>query len=490
MTRSPPAKRSRDSTFAACTTVPAPKRRSPRKFRIPTSVSTTSAVTSLMLTAYSASSPYALRPPDMEAFESLVSDAHALVDTGVPDNTLSNENSAWCRYWLPFCLYVGCNPERPAYLLLGPQQIMCEADLKACALPWIHVHMRGIKHATADPNSAMQALRSINRVLNRLNGEKNTLSKAQLVLKGILTEYVIDYGPIQPHSSVPVPLPVIEAMLALATGTKLGSRTLDWSDEGHLSVRTAIEVGCQSGVRLDEITVGRSKKWDKRRMSRAHLTWLIAGELVPSPSRLQLQSLTADDGAYLRPACSKCDRWGTKHGGKPMFFPYRPQHVFNACRALRDVELHFPVRPTQRATTPLLTQDGGHPLESSYVRTMLHHMLNAETVRNVTPQGSPKYTFHSLRKFYCTSLARANVPRERIQSMVRWLSPEAVDVYDKLSAQDHTALIDSAYVNAPSVTVTPEQLARLPKMDDNDVLLDWSRHCSVDIEADPQLDWS
>ena len=79
----------------------------------------------------------------------------------------------------------------------------------------------------------------------------------------------------------------------------------------------------------------------------------------------------------------------------------------------------------------------------------------------------------------------------RIQSMARWLSPEAVDIYDKLSATDHAQLIDRAYTHSPEI-VTPAMLGRMRDIpiDDNDVIIEWSKHCFVDLTDDVQLDWS
>ena len=457
---------------------------------IPSAAERSCAVSHLMLTAYDSQSQYAFFPPDLEEFEALVSDAQSLIDYSVPDNSQSNELSAWNRYWMPFCEVAGCDPERPAWHMLTPQQIKAEQDLMAVALPWVHVRMKGKKQDVANPNSAMQVISCVMRRLNRINGESNRLTKVRHVLNGILTEFVTDYGPILPDQSVPIPTPVLTAMLTLPEGTKLGSRVLCWSDLEMLSFRTSIEVGAQSGVRLDEVTVGRSNKWDKRKMSRASLTWYIAGQREAVPSLLQLQHLTLNDGCYLLPACSKCDRWGTKHGGKAMFFPYRPTHVYNACRALRDLELAHPVPAAARPTTPLLVDNAGDPLKASFVRTMFYHVLRTPGVAALIPAGSPKYTYHSLRKLFCTGLARAGASRERIQSMARWLSPEAVDIYDKLTATDHASLLDNAYSFSP-VVYTPALLARMAaiQIDDNSLLAEWSSFCDIDLSPDVTLDW-
>ena len=193
----------------------------------------------------------------------------------------------------------------------------------------------------------------------------------------------------------------------------------------------------------------------------------------------------------MTPATSKCDRWGNKHGSKTIFLPFRPHHTYNAARALRDYELDFPV-PHNRDSTPLLQDADGRPLKASFVRTMLYHMLRTDQVRSVAPHADIcKYSFHSLRRTFATGLARSGASRERIQSMVRWLSLEAVDLYDKLTFDDHAKYVDAAYINSAD-TITPALLRSLQrtKMDDNDILQSWCKECHVDLTVLPPLEWS
>ena len=107
------------------------------------------------------------------------------------------------------------------------------------------------------PTSAMASLRAINRRLNRDNDDNVQLRKAMTVLKGILTRYVAEYGPILPDQSLPIPKPMMATLFALPTGTKLGSRSLNLDDQGDCATKTACELAAESGCRLDELTVGQ-----------------------------------------------------------------------------------------------------------------------------------------------------------------------------------------------------------------------------------------
>jgi len=101
------------------------------------------------------------------------------------------------------------------------------------------------------------------------------------------------------------------------------------------------------------------------------------------------------------------------------------------------------------------------------------------------------FSFHSLRKTYATGLSRAGASRERIQSMCRWLSEEAVDIYDKLSHEDHVNYVDAAYLHSSEV-ITPAILRSFntTQIDDNDIYVTWCKQCHIDLTADTELDWS
>ena len=106
------------------------------------------------------------------------------------------------------------------------------------------------------------------------------------------------------------------------------------------------------------------------------------------------------------------------------------------------------------------------------------------------PTRTHKYSFHSFRKFFATSLSMAKVPRERIQSMCRWTSAESVEGYDILGFEDHTALLDKAYTCSPN-SITPAVLSALSKLtlNDNAHVLEWCTECNVDLNECDKLDW-
>lgn len=363
--------------------------------------------------------------------------------------------------------------------------------MRALFLPWTHVRMKGVKQVKADPNSVMSVLRHAVNWIDRENDEKTFSNKPKQVLKGMLTAHVAEYGPLLPDQSLAPPQRVIAALLSLPNGAALGKYELDWSDPEMVDFRAMYEVSLQSGLRLDECTVGVKKTFDKRKMSRRSLMWSIDGDIVISPTAAQLQSLNEarGDGAILIPACSKTDAWGNKHGHKAMFFPFHTGHIWNAASALRTMELTRPILSVQdRELTPLFRLSDNSPFPATRVRTLLYYMYRHPQVGAVTPKehitdkGAPKYSFHSGRKLFATSLAKAGADRSRIQSMARWITDESVDMYDQMSLVDSGRYVTAAYTNCPT-SITPRLLAKMADIpiDANDVYAAWAQECSVDI---------
>ena len=453
----------------------------------------TSSLSDLIVTAYSAESPFAIQPNDMVAFEHLLDTMYDNIQEGVPDSTESHERSALNRYWVPFCRDMGMHSKRPPHAALNPQQKRAEHNMRAIFLPWTHARMRGVKQVKASPHSVMSVLRHVINWLDRENDEKTCSNKPKSVLKGMLTLHVAEYGPLLPDQSLAPPQKVIAALLSIPSGTKLGTYTLHWDDASMIDFKAMYEVSLQSGVRLDECSVGIKKKFDKRKMSRRSLMWRINGEIIVSPSAQQLLSLCErrGDGAILLPACSKMDAWGNKHGHKAMFFPFHTGHIWNAATSLRAMELDRPiVSPEERALTPLFRLADGTAFPATRVRTLLYYMYRHSSVRAVTPKehisdkGAPKYSFHSGRKLFATSLAKAGADRTRIQSMARWVTDESVDMYDQMSLEDSGKYVTAAYTNCPT-SITPRLLAKMKDIpiDNNDSYVAWAQECHVDLSS-------
>ena len=201
------------------------KRRSPRenlrlKSRHPT---LGAAAANKMMNAYTDMPKYSINPSSMSSFTKMCQAMVDLIDTGVPSNSEANENSAITKYWKPFCLELGTSWERPNYAGLKAAQRSTEDQMKAMFLLWCHHRMVGRKNKdkVADPNSVMNTLRSVIRVINRHSDGDAHLKKDTNVRKGMRTLYVKEYGPIHPDKACPFPKTVLERLLNFPEGSRL-----------------------------------------------------------------------------------------------------------------------------------------------------------------------------------------------------------------------------------------------------------------------------
>ena len=443
-------------------------------------------------TAYPASSSYALCPSDPELLLKVLQQHFSLVDTGVPKSTRAKEESAIRLYWEPMCRMLNTNPIRPSVAELSSSHLELEQYLLAFLIPYTYERMpskRGVV-GEADPMSAMRVVQSVNSFLGREYDARFSTHVARRVLTGLLTQHVQAHGPLLPERKLPFVTDMLIAILGLPTGTKLGAIVLDWDSVDHKALRACLETAAQSGIRLDEAAISAYENWTKAKMARGNLSYNINGKIVTNPTEAQLRSIRVGDFAILTPATSKCDRWGKKHGGKIIVLPYLPDHAWNGCRALVQMELADPVYGIEaRRSTPLFRTSTGQALSTSRVRTLLHYMLNHKSVLDVTPQHTQgSYSFHSFRRFYATCLGQANASKLVIQSMVRWLSDEAVDIYNNTSVEDQIRYVKAAYQSRPH-TLTPEVLASIAniQMDDDDMYVQCCNDFSVAIE--PLLDF-
>ena len=111
-------------------------------------------------------------------------------------------------------------------------------------------------------------------------------------------------------------------------------------------------------------------------------------------------------------------------------------------------------------------------------------MLNHPSVRRHC-EGIYKYSFHSYRRFYATCLGQAGASVLHIQSMCRWLSEEAVEIYNVMSIDEQIAHVNAAYSSAPA-SITPVILAQLAttQLDDYELYNAWCEISQVDQNID------
>ena len=192
------------------------------------------------------------------------------------------------------------------------------------------------------------------------------------------------------------------------------------------------------------------------------MIWRIGGTLVVSPTRLQLANLTEADCAVLVPPPSKTDKFGVIWGDKPIYLPVRFNETMCAALSLRDLELTFPCRGTQRLTIPLFQFEEGIAFTYHQFETILHDLKDLALPVSVDPS---LFTYHNFRIYLCTSLGAAKVPSADIQAILRWQSPASLIIYNRMQPEDYVSLIDKAN----SAVITSYSTANFPMIDSDDL---------------------
>ena len=249
-----------------------------------------------------------------------------------------------------------------------------------------------------------------------------------------------------------------------SAGLKLGHWPVDSSLKWK-SYFALFDTLSQTGFRKSEIFVAHTKQFDPTyHITRSNLIWRIGGILVVSPTRLQLANLTEADCAVLVPPPSKTDQFGVIWGDKPIYLPVRFNEAMCAALSLRDLELAFPCRGSQRLTIPLFQFEEGIAFTYHQLEIILHDLKDLALPVSADPS---LFTYHSFRIYLCTSLGAAKVPSADIQAILRWQSPASLIIYNRMQPEDYVSLIDKAN----SAVITSYSTANFPMIDSDDLSL-------------------
>ena len=373
-----------------------------------------------MLLAYEDRPQFKLCPDDPDMLKGMITTHLKYVDKGVPKSTKGNERSA-LKKWHIFCAEIGANPCRPPPRTLSEEEVWVENMLLGLFCPWSWSIMEGRKHTQADPHSALKVVSLLNRVMGRHNDDRFDTKYARAALIGMLVEHVDTHGPITLDQQHPFTMNLLAAMFNVPSNTRLGDYTLLKDSPEGANLWALFQLAPESGTRCDEVTIS-DEVWTKRKMSKASLSWHIEGVLYTRGAPPdKLRGMSEADYAVLKPATSKCDRWGKKHGNQPIILPFRLSRAYNAAKALRDMELADPIYGEDRAEAPLFRNANQEAFKNTFVRSVLKTLLELPQVAQHRPSGVTKYSFHSFRRYYATCLGSSGATTPQIQAMCRWL---------------------------------------------------------------------
>jgi hypothetical protein len=199
--------------------------------------------------------------------------------------------------------------------------------------------------------------------------------------------------------------------------------------------------------------------------TRESVTYVIRGRVRTDPTEDELNSMTEGDTARLAPRGSKCDQWGTAHGTEPIILPYHEDDM-NAARWLRDIELRWPVHGKARAQFALFPDERGEPFSdytfTAIIKAALEDVLGPHRARLLSP--------HSWRVWLASSLRMCGATDARIQAMGRWLNPESIKIYARMTTQEYSLWVDKL-MNVKRIDTA--RTTNLPIMDLADAIAEW-----------------
>jgi hypothetical protein len=382
-------------------------------------------------------SPLALRPRDPEALLRL-STAVLRASEDVPAaGTLRADDLAWER-WTTYCATMGTPPIRSDILAnagldyLGSQRetlALC-GFLMHCAESMTGREGKG----RAKPGTINQQVLAVRRIHVRLNAPMGALPGVRRVFIALVKAYVELHGPdaLMPKRKEPLDAARIAKMLALPNGTRLGRRTLNWTDPFFVVLKAVFCTGFAAAFRKAEM-LPPSAEGTLACLTRASVSWLIDGALLANPSDEQLRNLKAGDYCVIKPPPCKNDVFGLHFGWKPIWLPVGSAST-NAAKAIAEMFLAIPVDLCDYGSTPLfcMSSQGTRFLQGDADR-LLSHMLKAA----FPLEDSTRWSMHSLRIGAACALLKANASYELIQALCRWRSTKSLEIYARLGPADY-----------------------------------------------------
>ena len=148
----------------------------------------------------------------------------------------------------------------------------------------------------------------------------------------------------------------------------------------------------------------------------------------------------------------------------------------NAAKWLRDLELRWPAHGSKRSTLPLFADAAGRPFKdaafASLIMAALRHVLGASRAKLLSP--------HSWRVWLASSLRMCDASDARIQAFGRWLNPDSLKIYARITKSEYAAWVDKLMAVG---RIDTARTTSLPVMDAADAIAAWGSQLGVDGSA-------
>ena len=335
---------------------------------------------------------------------------------------------------------------------------------------------RSKRAAVAKPMSIYQNFLALRRVFRARDVELPPSGTVRETLRGLLRRFVRRYGieKLRPCRVEPVTPAIIASVVRAGQEGKAVIKGRPWAlhDWTCFIVTAWMVINLSVGSRKGESTHLPGDVDHSDWFNRAAVTFDIKGRTYTDPTSADLDQMGEGDYALLAPKGSKCDQYGTCHGTEPIVLPFHDEPL-NAARWLRDIERRWPARGPQRVSLPLFPTPEGKPYHDGTFATLimsaLTHVLGAARAQLLSP--------HSWRVWLASSLRMCDASDARIQAFGRWLNPDSLKIYARMSKQEYAYWVDKMMAIQ---RIDTARTTSLPVMDAADAIAMWGNQLSVD----------
>ena len=296
-------------------------------------------------------------------------------------------------------------------------------------------------------------------------------------LRGLIRRFIRRFGidKLRPTRVEPVTPTIVQKAVDTAvegTAVVMGVRWCMATNWTCFIVTAWMVINLSVGSRKGESTKLPGDVDENDWFNRASVTYEIGARTYVDPPEAVLLTMREGDLTRLSPRGSKCDQWGTAHGTEPIVLPFHEEPL-NAARWLRDIDLKRPVHGAARATYPLFADEHGKPFAdakfAALIMAVLTLLLGVARAKLLSP--------HSWRVWLASSLRMCGASDARIQAMGRWLNPESVKLYARMTTQEYATWIDKLMKVR---RIDTARTTSLPIMDAADAIAAWGKELHLD----------
>ena len=390
-------------------------------------------------------SPFALRG-EPRYMNDLLQSVDKAIDDGVNPRTANGENSAWHKYYVPYCrtMRTACwrqyeawnNPAREAAFLSG-------------FVMYVWDHMRPRRKADTAPrvDSVRSVLGHVRRKHERRGQILVSTTRVKHVLKGLVRRRIRDHGLALPVRAEPFTAQEKVKMANIPDGAKIGHRTYNRTSRFWMGWRLVDLMAGQAGNRKSELVGSQDISF-----MRDNIILFLNEVPIRDPSPEQWRAaVSGRDRVGVQVNISKADADGSKFGPNLIVSLYNTSNPLSFAAAIIEYELAYPLRGAARSKAWLFTPDGSNRWTESLIDSTLRSVMNYA----LTPEERRHKSFHSNRVWAATAFTDRQSTEGEVQALVRWSSVESLRVYARMNhAYQARKRDDMIRANVQSVNAT------------------------------------